>query len=75
MSRAYGELEAEGYITNMQGRGAYVLAKDNEMIREQILRDTEEFLAKALAAGRRAGLSQEDLINMLNILGEVDDYE
>jgi GntR family transcriptional regulator len=74
-TRAYTELEQEGFIAIMQGKGCYVLPTDNELIREQLLRRVEEGLSAAASAARLANISLEDLIKMLDILLEETDYE
>ena len=67
-SRAYAELEASGFITNVQGRGAYVLPIDSELVREQLLRQIETALGHAVDHARLAGLERADLIAMLDAL-------
>src|SRR5215470_14005067 len=64
-NRAYTELAAEGFITTVPGKGAYVLPLDSALVREQLLRHVEEGLQTALDAARRAGLDREDLIQIL----------
>ncbi len=73
VNRAYGELEAEGFITTMQGRGAYVLPKGNEMVREQWNREMEAGLRAAIAAARKNGLGVKEVQASLGILWEVED--
>ncbi|EGD47293.1 transcriptional regulator, GntR family [Ruminiclostridium papyrosolvens DSM 2782] len=74
-TRAYTELEQEGYVTNVQGKGCYVLGRGSELIREQLLRDIEENLSAAIKSARRADVSEEELVKMLKILMEDEDYE
>ncbi|EPR10015.1 GntR family transcriptional regulator [Ruminiclostridium papyrosolvens] len=74
-TRAYTELEQEGYVTNVQGKGCYVLGRGSELIREQLLRDIEENLSAAIKSARRAEVSEEDLVKMLKILMEDEGYE
>ncbi len=74
-TRAYTELEQEGYVTNVQGKGCYVLGRGSELIREQLLRDIEENLSAAIKSARRADVSEEDLVKMLKILMEDEGYE
>ena len=47
-TRAYNDLQYEGFVTNVQGKGCYVLAQDNEMLKEQQLREIEECFEKLL---------------------------
>lgn len=65
--RAYNELEAEGFVVNVQGKGCYVQPQNSELVKEQLLRDVEESLAKAVESAKRAGLSREELIMMLEV--------
>ena len=74
-TRAYTELEEEGFVTNVQGKGCYVMGRGSELIREQLLRDIEENLSGAIKASKRAGVSREELIKMLKILMEEDENE
>lgn len=67
-TRAYTELEQEGFVTNVQGKGCYVMGRGSELIREQLLRDVEENLSAAIKSAKRADLTEEELINMLKIL-------
>lgn len=66
--KAYEELEAEGLVTAVQGKGYYVNARDTEMLREQHLRKTEECLLAAIAAAEIAGMSDDELRETLDTL-------
>jgi DNA-binding transcriptional regulator YhcF (GntR family) len=43
-TRAYTDLEQEGFVARQQGKGSYVLPKNSEIVREQLLRKVEEGL-------------------------------
>ena len=63
-TRAYGDLEAEGLIYTVGGRGCYV--KGNaDMVREQYLRLVDDALSAAADKGKAAGLTLEDLQSRL----------
>ena len=66
--KAYEQLEAEGLVTAVQGKGFYVNAQDSEMLKEQHLRKVEEFLNQAIQAAEIAGLKDEDLAETLAML-------
>lgn len=74
-TRAYTELEQEGYIFNVQGKGCYVAPKDSELIREQLLRKIEEHLNDAIATARTAKLSKKELLTLIEFTLEENKYE
>lgn len=66
--KAYEELESEGLVTAVQGKGFYVNAQDSEMLREQHLRKVEESLLEAIAAAQVARLTDEELMENMRTL-------
>ena len=52
-TRAYKELETDGFITTVPGKGCIVLAPDNQILREQYLRRMEDGFLQASAAARK----------------------
>jgi GntR family transcriptional regulator len=66
--KAYEELQQEGLVTSVQGKGFYVNAQDSEMLKEQHLRKVEEALNTAIAAADVAGMADEELIDTLKTL-------
>ena len=66
--RAYTELEQEGFIKNVQGRGCYVMGRGSELIREQLIRKVEASLSEAVNAAQIANLSPQELHHLLDIL-------
>lgn len=66
--KAYELLEAEGLVTAAQGKGFYVNAQDSEMLREQHLRKVEDALQEAIVAAKIAGMTEEELQDMLHAL-------
>lgn len=70
-TRAYSDLEEEGFIATMQGKGSVVLSKDNSMLREQYLMRIEEGLSTAIETARVMGLPKEELMRIFhNLLQE-----
>ena len=67
-TRAYSDLEAEGFIATMQGKGSVVLSKDNSMVREQYLLRIEEGLTTAIETARVMGLPNEELTEIFHNL-------
>ena len=66
--RAYEELERDGFIETVPGKGCFVSEKNTEFLREEQLRQVEGFLQQAADAARRCGLSLNELREMLEIL-------
>ena len=70
VTRAYTELEQEGFVKNVQGRGCFVMGRGSELIREQLIRKVEAGLAEAVDAAAVADLSAQELHQLLDILLE-----
>ena len=71
VTKAYTELEQEGFVKNVQGRGCFVMGSGSELVREQLICKVENNLIQAIEAARRANLSIEELHRLLDILTEV----
>lgn len=69
-TRAYSDLAAEGFVTNVPGKGSYVLPRDTELVREQILREVERHFTEGLRHARLTDLSAADLHAVLDALME-----
>ena len=66
--RAYEELEREGFLTTVPGKGCFVAPRDLELVREDCLRRMEEQLSQAEATGKAGGISLEEMTSALDIL-------
>ena len=66
--RAYEELERDGLIETVTGKGSFVAGKNLEFIREEKIKKCEEYLQKAAETGRSAGVSLEELIEILRLI-------
>ena len=73
VTRAYTELEQEGFVKNIQGRGCFVMGRGSELVREQLLRKAEAGLTEAINASRMANLSARELHQLLDILLSSED--
>ena len=70
--RAYGELEREGLIDTVGGKGTFVAAQNPQFLREKRISLVEKKLAEAVSEARLVGLSLDDLAEMLQLLAEED---
>lgn len=67
-TRAYSDLAAEGFVTNVPGKGSYVLPRDTELVREQVLREVEQHFGAGVRKGRIADLTPAELHAVLDAL-------
>ncbi len=70
--RAYEELERDGFIQTVAGKGSFVAQQDLELARESNLREIEQHLQAALELSRQIDLPAEELYSILNVLSEED---
>ena len=68
--RAYEELEKEGLIDTVGGKGTFVASQNQEFMREKRMKLVETKLSAALAVARMLGVSYEELSEMLQLLWE-----
>ncbi|KAA8719891.1 GntR family transcriptional regulator [Corynebacterium spheniscorum] len=71
--RAYDELEVEGFINTMQGRGSFVASKNIDLLKEAHRQKVEDQLRAALELAAAAGLSLQDLKDLIDLLGAADE--
>lgn len=66
--RAYEDLERDGFIETVPGKGSFVAGRNVELIREENLRIAEEFLQKAVDAAKISGITHQELAEILALL-------
>jgi len=69
---AYEELEREGYVETVPGKGTYVASKNRELMREEQLQKVEGLLDTAVSIAKISNISKEEMQNMLDIIYEED---
>ena len=70
--RAYEELERDGFIQTVAGKGSFVAQQNLELAKESNLREIERHLQAALELGRQIELPVEELHSILTVLSEED---
>ncbi len=71
--RAYEELEKEGFIDTVEGKGSFVAMQNKELLREKKMKIVEEKMAEAVEEARLLGITRAELEEMLGLLyGEKD---
>ena len=68
--RAYEDLERDGFIETVAGKGSFVASKNAEFLREEALRRVEAALQQAVDTASRSGVSPQELRQMLELLLE-----
>lgn len=68
--RAYSDLEKDGFIETVAGKGSFVSSQNQDFIREENLRLLESHLHRAVEFAKIAGLSKEQLHEYLDMLLE-----
>lgn len=69
---AYEELEKEGYVETIPGKGTYIANKNIELIREEQLQKIESLVDTAVSIAKISNISKKEIQDMLNILYEED---
>ena len=68
--RAYEDLERDGFIYSIVGKGSYVARKNLEFVREEQLRIVEEHLNKAVHGAKVGAITLEELLEIIKMLYE-----
>ena len=63
--RAYDELELDGFINSVQGKGNFVAAQNKELIREEYLKKIEKKLQEIVELSEIARITNDELVQML----------
>lgn len=68
-TRAYSELELEGFVQTMPGKGVYVKRIDDTFVRDKYFKEIEKALTTAIQRSKLAGISIDELHKMLDAMG------
>ena len=66
--RAYDELEADGFLYTVAGKGCFVAEKNLQLVREGRLKELEAHLAAAAELAESCGVSSEEVLETLRTL-------
>lgn len=69
---AYIELEKEGYVETLPGKGTYVANKNLELAREEQLRNIEELLDEVVNIAKLTGIERKEIDSLLDIIYKED---
>ena len=66
--RAYEDLERDGFITTLVGKGSFVSETNTEFVKEEQLKVIEEYLLKAAESAKVSGIKLEELHAILDVI-------
>ena len=66
--RAYEELERDGFIVSMTGKGSFVAGTDTELLKEARQKELEQTMEELVAQAKELGLSLEELMELMTII-------
>ena len=70
VKKAYDELEAEGFIKTVQGKGSFVAPKNLEIIKEEKLKEVQDQIEKIYNISKIANISEDEIKELFNIIFE-----
>ncbi len=66
--RSYEDLERDGFIVSITGKGSFVASMNTELIKEEQLKKIEEHMQSIVESANLCGVSLDELINMLELI-------
>ncbi len=66
--RAYEDLERDGFITTVVGKGSFIRAADIRLVREEKLKQIENLLTRAISLARQSAVGREEVEEMIDII-------
>ena len=67
-SRAYSDLERDGYIYSVVGKGSFVAERNQEFVRETHIQEMEEYIVKSVEIANRCGMNEEQFIDIVKTI-------
>lgn len=68
IKKAYDELEKEGYLKSIQGKGTFVAPKNTELAKEQAQKDIEKYIEKIVDISNRFEIDENEVIEMFKMI-------
>ena len=68
VKKAYDELEREGYIKTIQGKGSFVVPKNLELIREEKIKEIEKNIEEIATIAKTCNISEEEIIKLFKLI-------
>lgn len=72
VKRAYDELEQAGFIKTVQGKGSFVAPKNLELIKEEKLKEIQDYIEKVYNISKIANISEDEVKELFKMIFEGD---
>ena len=72
VKRAYDELEQAGFIKTIPGKGSYVAPKNMDLIKEEKLKEIQDYIEKIYNISKMVNISEEEIKELFRIIFEED---
>ena len=69
-TRAYDELEKDGFIDRVPGKGCYVAEQNLDLVREAHLKQIEDHMSQIVTLAKGCSLTEEEAVRMLRLMWE-----
>ena len=73
IKKAYDELESEGYIKSVQGKGTFVSSINDELLREKANKDIENYILKIIEISNKFNIKKKEILDVFEYLYRSDD--
>ena len=73
VKKAYDELEQEGYVKSVQGKGSFVAQKNSELIQEEKRKEIQNYIEKIIKLAQISDISEQEIIELFKLMykGEI----
>ncbi len=68
IKKAYDELESEGYIKSVQGKGTFVAPKNIELVKEQANKEIESYISKIIEIASRFNINKKEIFDLFEYI-------
>lgn len=68
VKKAYDELESEGYLKSVQGKGSFVSSKNDEFIKEERLKELENHMREIIKISNLYEISKKELYDLFEFI-------
>ena len=72
IKKAYDQLESDGYIVSIAGKGTFVASRNSNLVKEHAQKEIEDNIQKAIELAVKYDISKDEIIDLVNMLYEGD---